>query len=314
MVKARAAGSFLGGITNNLGFVGIAIAIGALIIFREPITKAFGDFGKSITEGIGGIGSSITEGFSGLKFPELPDINFPEFPKIEFPDFSGFFTGLQEQQTNFFEQFTSFFTGDTTIPKPTKMVEDTGLLTQEEVLACKCGSTITQDAFGNVQQLCKICMGKPDEQLPSQDPSLNVPTGDLGGVFGGGLLDFLGLTPAQVFAQEKMGIIIPQDSFGIGGGPSFIGGTTTFGNNIVDTLSEVLSIFPQLTASQAADALAENTGLTANEFAQVDPDIINISSAGVDPEQIFNQASGGFSGLTPEQIAFILTGGNIQNF
>jgi len=307
MVKARAAGSFLGGITNNLGFVGIAIAIGALIIFREPIQNAFSNFGKSITEGIGGIGASITEGFSGLKFPELPEINFPEFPAL--PDFTGFFEDFSKRQESILDAFLSTFNFSTDIPKPQKMVENTGLI---DFSKCQCGATITQDAFGNVFSECKQCQ---DTALPSQDPSLNVPSGDLGGLFGGGLLDFLGLTPAQEFAISKGGIDIqPQNNFGIGGGPSFIGGSTTFGNNIVDTLSEVLNIFPNLTASQAADALAENQGLTANQFALVDPDIINISSAGVDPDQIINNSSGGFSGLTPSQIALILTGGNISNF
>jgi len=306
--KARAAGSFLGGLANNPAIVIIALVLGGLFIFKDRISEAFASLGESISGGIG----DITLPEINLPTINLPEINFPEFPAFpELPDFSGLFQQQQDFLTNFINQFNLGISPD--IPKPTKMVEDTGLLPDPSI--CQCGSTITQDAFGNVQQLCKPCAAQ-DTSLPSQDPSLNVPSGDLGGLFGGGLLDFLGLTPAQEFAiQSQGGInITPQDNFGIGGGPSFIGGTTTFGNNIVDTLSEVLAIFPQLTASQAADALAENTGLTANQFALVDPDIINISSAGIDPDQIILNASGGFSGLTPEQIAFILTGGNIQNF
>jgi len=298
--KARAAGSFLGGLANNPAIVIIALVLGGLFIFKDRISEAFASFGESI-------------GNVDIQLPDitLPDITLPDITIPDFPDFSGLFQQQQDFFTNLINQFNFGLTPD--IPKPTKMVEDTGLLPDPSI--CQCGSTITQDAFGNVQQLCKPCQ-ETDTSLPSQDPSLNVPdTGDLGGLFGGGLLDFLGLTPAQGFALEKQGIDINQfNNFGIGGGPSFMGGTTTFGNNIVDTLSEVLNIFPNLTASQAADALAENQGLTANQFALVDPDIINISSAGVDPDQIILNASGGFSGLTPEQIAFILTGGNIQNF
>jgi len=314
----RGAGAGVGTALSSpfgLGLLGVGAIIILLVIFRKDIGKFFE--GLKFPE----LPSFPDIKFPDINFPEfpkLPDINFPEFPALpELPDFSGLFEGFQQQQTNFLQGITDLFGGGA-IPKPTKMVEDTGLLSQEDALACKCGSTITQDAFGNVQQLCKICMGKPDEQLPSQDPALNVPLteGFVGGI-GGGLLDFLGLTPAQEFAQSKGGFDVPfNDPLGIGGGGSFIGGTTTFGDdsNIVDTLSEVLNIFPNLTASQAADALAQNVGLTPNQFAQTDPDIINISSAGIDPEQIFNQASGGFSGLTPEQIANILTGGNIQNF
>lgn len=73
-------------------------------------------------------------------------------------------------------------------------------------------------------------------------------------------------------------IVVPEeDPFGIGGGPSFEGGTTVFGGGIVDTLSEVLAVFPSLTASQARDVLEEFPDLTQAEFRQLDPDIINIS-------------------------------------
>jgi len=304
MAKAKAAGSFIGGLFNNPTFL-ILGALGVILLFFQgDIRKAFANLGK-------------------IEIPpiELPTINLPtiNLPEIKFPalpDFTGFFTGLQEQQENFFTKFINQFNLGISadIPKPTKMVEDTGLI---DFSKCQCGATVIQDAFGNVFSECKQCQ-VTDTALPSQDPSLNIPdtNGFVGGI-GGGLLDFLGLTPAQEFAISKGGFEVPKSNpFGIGGGGSFIGGTTTFGDtdNIVDTLSEVLNIFPNLTASQAADALAQNVGLTANEFAQVDPDIINISSSGFDSDQIILNASGGFSGLTPEQIAFILTGGNISNF
>jgi len=104
------------------------------------------------------------------------------------------------------------------------------------------------------------------------------------------------------------------NELGLGGG-TFQGGVTTLGDNLVDTLSEVLRAFPQLSASQASNLLADNQGLTQSEFSFVNPfGSSSLSSAGVDPDQIFNNSSGGFSGLTPEQIAQLLTGGNISNF
>jgi len=116
--------------------------------------------------------------------------------------------------------------------------------------------------------------------------------------------------PFQTIGTET-DIIVPKgDELGLGGGPSFISGVTTFGSNIVDSLSEVLNIFPNLTASQARDTLEEFQGLTASQFRLIDPDVINIT----EPEQIFNVSSGGFTGLSPEQIAKLLTGGNISNF
>jgi len=84
------------------------------------------------------------------------------------------------------------------------------------------------------------------------------------------------LTKAADVIQPQTGFDIGETSV-FGGGPSFIGGTTTFGDNLVDTLSEVLNIFPNLSASQATDALTEFGGLTGNEFAQIDPDVINIT-------------------------------------
>jgi len=123
------------------------------------------------------------------------------------------------------------------------------------------------------------------------------------------------IEPIRTILGGSNSLIVPQgDELNLGGGPSFIGGTTTFGGNLVDTLSEVLNIFPGLTASQARDALSENQGLSASEFRLINPDVINISGGGIDPPQIINNASGGFSGLNAEQISLLLTGGNINNF
>jgi len=287
--KARAAGSFLGGLANNPAIVIIALVLGGLIIFKDQISKAVGGLGAAAVEGIGDINIQLPE----IKFPEFtfPEFKFPELPEIQFPTLPTL--------PNIF--------GDDTIPQPQKMVENTGLLPDPNI--CECGSSIVQDAFGNVNQTCKSC--QQVSGIPKPDPVFE------GGIGDPNFLDFLGLTPAQMFAADKGGFVVPaSDPFGLGGGEGFIGGKTTFGDSgeIVDTLSEVLSIFPNLTASQAADALTENVGLTKNEFAQVDPDIINISSAGIDPAQIFLNASGGFSGLSAEDIVKMLTGGNISNF
>jgi len=315
--------------SSPAGFVTIAIIalVGIAIFFRKDI----GAFFEKTFEGFGKIELPDFNFPEFPKFPDFnfPDFNFPDFPEFpafpELPDFAGLFSGFQEQQESFLSnlqlQFTNLFGGGTPLPQPQQMVENTGLLSQEEVLACQCGSTVIQDAFGNIFNECKVCAAV-DTALPSQDPALNVPVlpAGSGGVFGG-VLDFLGLTPAtptpQPLDNQGIGFDVPiNDPTGLAGGGSFIGGTTTFGDqtNIVDTLSEVLAIFPQLTASQASNALFSNPNLNANDFAQITPIQPSISSAGGDPEQIINNASGGFSGLTPEQIANILTGGNISNF
>lgn len=56
----------------------------------------------------------------------------------------------------------------------------------------------------------------------------------------------------------------------------------TIQENPIDTLSEVLTAFPQLTASQASDFLSEFSGILPSELALVDPDIKNIVAAGGD--------------------------------
>jgi len=308
MAKAKAAGSFIGALFNNPTFL-ILGALGiALLFFQKDIRNAF---------------ASIGEGFGKIELPEislptinLPEINFPEFPA--FPDFSGFFTGLQESQSNFFDNLLKGFTGGE-IPKPLKMVEDTGLLTQEEVLACQCGSTITQDAFGNVQQLCKVCDNAVDAALPSQDPALNIPLteGFVGGI-GGGLLDFLGLTPAQQFVQDKIETEDLPEGF-TGGGISFIGGqiNPTPIQNL--SLSQIIDKF-NVTASQAANIKA----IASDDFGDFDFGTnlgLGLGSVVAEGEFMFrppqfetNISNPEFQGLTPEEIALRLTGGNIQNF
>jgi len=310
-VAGRGVGTGIGAaLSSPFGFG--ALALGALIIglviFRKDIGAFFGNLKLPTLPDI------TFPSLPDIKFPDFnfPDINFPDFNFPELPDFSAIFAEQQKAINDQFQDFIGNFQfpnipnpfAPQPIPQPQKMVTNTGLI---DLSQCACGSTITQDAFGNVESKCKQCAGIGN--LPQIPPASSVPSGTLA------IIDFLGLTPAQQFAAGKGGFNVPaNDPLGIGGGGSFIGGSTTFGSGIVDTLSEVLAIFPNLTASQAADALAQNVGLTKNEFAQVDPDIVNISSAGGDPDQIILNASGGFSGLTPQQIALILTGGNISNF
>jgi len=121
--------------------------------------------------------------------------------------------------------------------------------------------------------------------------------------------------PIRTTEEEGIVSVSEIDEFAIGGGPSFEGGITTFGGGIVDTLTEVLALFPDLTASQARDILSENPDLTQSEFRLLDPDVINIGTFGEVTDQDFLQASDtSLTGLTAEQISFILTGGNIINF
>jgi len=326
MAKAKAAGSFIGALFNNPTFLIIGALGITLFIFKDKISEFFG----------------------GLKFPEFPafpEINFPEFPKfpdITFPDFPDFpdftnqftdlFTGFQNQLDELFKNQASILAGQTVagqgegqmidIPPDTVIDPDTGIVTSDTP-PISTGAGATFDEFFFAQTRAGVFDTLVENLGLSPTQAQNIIQGsttiaDLQRIlFEANQGKF---TPSnQPTGLDNMGIgfDIPfNDPLGQGGGPSFIGGTTTFGDetNIIDTLSEVLNIFPNLTASQAANALFANPNLTGNQFAQITPIQPSISSAGIDPMQIINNASGGFSGLTPEQIAFILTGGNIQNF
>jgi len=255
---AKAAGGFLGGILNNPGAVilgGIAIA---LLFFSGDIRKAFGSLG---------------ENFGKIELPAitLPTINLPEinFPEINFPDFPDF---------SFLGDIFGNIGGSTNDPfnppdEPTPVDDpildsDLGPITPgtncvlmpDGTVSCDTGPQF--DVCVAFPQLCAPGAGGPPPDIPPEifDP---------GGLIGGG--------PPPIIIPDDISAQIEGPESEFGGGPSFIGGITTFGSDIVDTLSEVLNIFPGLSASQAADALASNPGLLPGEFAQIDPDIINIT-------------------------------------
>lgn len=277
MVDApKAAGSFLGGLANNPGIVIIAVVIGGLFLFRDRISGAFASVGESF----GNLGA--------IQFPDiqLPSINFPEitFPTFEFPDVAGAVGGA---------------------------VEGAGEAVGEAFGGA--GESVTDFFSGLQEQFNEFISDIPSIETPPVGDTDFTESGQAGARSdrGGETEPTLEDTFRTI---EEAGIIqvSPIDEFGIGGGPSFEGGTTTFGGGIVDTLTEVLALFPSLTSSQARDVLEENPDLTQSEFRLLDPDILNISNL-LEENQTFLNA-GEFTGLTAEEIADILTGGNISNF
>lgn len=118
-------------------------------------------------------------------------------------------------------------------------------------------------------------------------------------------------TPEDEITPIPVVSLLPTEQVFTGGGVSFEGGTIR--ENPIDTLSEVLATFPQLSASQAADFLSQFSGILPSELGGIDPDIRNISGQLSEPISLL-PASGGFSGVTPEEIFRRLVGGNISNF
>jgi len=276
--KARAAGSFLGGLANNPAIVIIALVLGGLFIFRDRISGAFADLGGSL----GDINITLPE----IQFPEFP--KFPEFPEIKLPDF----------------KLPEIFGGGG-LEKPLKMVEDTGLLADPTV--CECGSSIVQDAFGNVNQTCKPCAA------------------------GVGMNPALALEPsdAELFASQAPAPIIPVETTPIqsilpSGFEAFQVGDSGFVGAAINptpiqnlSLSQIIDMF-DVSASQAANikAIAKDDfgdfDFGTNTGGGIGSIIPSISSliGGAD----LNVSESQFEGLSAQQIANILTGGNISNF
>lgn len=217
---------------------------------------------------ISGAFASVGEGFGNIniQLPELPTFEFPSLPELPtfalpdvpdvFGDIGGAVVGAGEQTVGFFE----------------------GIQQQINDFISGIGGGEGTPMFPGA--------GTPE------DPFI-IPPG--GGGTGVSIEDELTVvfTPGQP-SPFPIEVLDPEagGEFG-GGGPSFEGGFIF--ENPIDTLSEVLAAFPQLTASQAADFLAEFSGILPSELPFIDPDITNITAptgevaGNVGPEELAEQ-------------------------
>jgi len=290
MAKARAAGSFLGGIFNNPGIVIIA-AIGlALFIFKDRISEAFGSIGQN---------------FGNIELPDinlpdinLPDINFPEFPEFpEFPDFGDFF--------DFFGGGRPVHDDDHEHADLPPDVEDTGLLTPEERARCECGTNVIQDIQGDVSETCiSPCTPEEgDDDFIGPTQCVDFPVIGVGMInsctgvitpFGEG--GFVGPPepPEEPEPDEPFEPPVELPEGFEGGGPSFEGGQIFEGSDSgCNDLTCVLFWNPTFTASQAANRLAEIQGTfgdfdfgtnTGSGFGPGDDQTGSIVTGGATPE------------------------------
>jgi len=273
----------------GLGTLGVVALLGGLIIFRDRISSFFAGIPAAAAAGLGDINIQLPE----IKFPEikLPEINFPDITLPSFPTIL---------PPNFF--------GGGELEQPQKMVEDTGLLPDPTV--CECGSSIVQDAFGNVNQVCKQCEGPISNTFPQgMDPALLLEPSDAE-LFASQAPT---LTPAQEFVSN-----LPQgfEAFQTEGS-SFVGAqiNPTPIQNL--SLSQIIDQFG-VTASQAANIQA----IAADDFGDFDfgtntgggiGSIIPTISSLIGGSTL-NVSQSEFEGLSAQEIANILTGGNISNF
>jgi len=311
---ARAGGSFLGGIANNPGIVIIGLVLGGLFIFKDKISEAF----ASVGEGFGNIDIQLPE----IKLPEITFPDFPKFPDITFPDFTSIFSGFQKQIEDISGQVFDLqgalgaFGADTTITKegviegspPTidlKTGDDLSTLFGE--LRPKVFDTLINlgfepaEAFGFLKNVTTI------EGLNQVLQSVNS--------FGQISMIDIEEPPGQQPVVQPSVIDQPVSSFltdsiqkFLGGGVGFVGGSI-FETPIENlSLSQIIDKFG-VTASQAANILAT----AKDDFGDFDFGT-NIGGLNLPGLSGLNVSDPQFQGLTAEQIALQLTGGNIQNF
>jgi len=326
MVKARKiaakggriAGSGTGGFLTGLfstpagiGAIGIFVILALVVIFREQIGKALGNFGK--------IEFPPFPEFPKIEFPEFPDINieFPEFPEINItlPDF-----GLG---------------GDEELQPPPEGEEETeglGVVTTpegcfvNELGQIECPTPPTFDVCTVAPELCEP---EPEIEppLPSQDPAENVPDicVDIPNPLAGGLVNTCTgeVTPFTPPTQPPPQPIQELPEGFEGGGVSFEGGAI-FATPIENlSLGQIIDKFMQLGFSISASQAA-NIRFIAQESDTSDFDFGTNTGGGIG--SLFqtvgfstilpsiNVSEDQFQGLSSLEIAELLTGGNISNF
>jgi len=288
LVKARSIGTGIGAFFNNPGVLilgGLAIA---LLFFQKDIRGAFGSLGQGISQGIGGLGNiDIT----------LPEFNFPDitFPNITFPSFD--ISNIFPSQEQFPEAVLTPEGEVATLPlsQPGEGLPnpaDQPTNPTEVDIALSEGATPSEiaDLIG----------------LPSIDPNLFQPPGALTPTPAGpdvftpagiNIGPFLGLEPTGGLPEISDAPLVTSQ-LNLGQEQPF-----TLAPLGAQTLTSIINEF-DVTASQAAN-------------------IKFISQQGGDPFATPENIFGGnppavsdpmFQGLTPEEIALQLTGGNISNF
>jgi len=243
-----------------------------------------------------GIGQSL----EGFKFPE---ITIPSFPEITFPSFPDINITLPP-----------IFGGPPGEPLPGEVTDgevEPGVLPTEPFGDIQIPAGCTVDNLGRVScptpptfDVCSIfpdlCPGEeiPLEPRPQPPPVPSV----------GGSLEVV-FTPAPTPPPP---IVVAPGIEGefVGGGPSFEGGTI-FETPICNlSLSQIIDQGLASSASQAASIRAEACGFTPDEEEFLTPSVITPEGTfpgGGGPPAVSDPA---FEGLTPEQIAAIITGGS----
>ena len=237
------------GILRDVAIIGGLI--GATILFRERIGQAFAETGEVLGSGIGGAFesflSSLTGGPPTVRDPtQAPFTIDPTAAGALTPEQVAGATAIRQTETGVFVDSQQVAT---IIPQPSLIDTIGGFL----------GGLIPS-----------IPTAEAVEAPPIQGPIAPLPVERP--------LTLAEIAPSIMEPVPTPTVIsqLPDSQVFVGAGPSFIGGVVR--ENPIDTLSEVLAAFPQLTASQAADFLSEFSGILPSQVGLIDPDIRNITA------------------------------------
>ncbi|GEM_PF-6698505 len=286
------------------------------VVDYENATDTNNDPYKFNPEGVIGYGYTGLNGGKGL--PDTPEnrkileaflLGMKLDPNVTFDQGGDSTNKVDEKNNNGYELFPNAYADDTSLSPFDATGKPTGLIA---------GAVYVQ-GFGymNPQQY-KEYQKKQEEKTNSQSQGViyvDSKSLDIHNQTKNSINSTSTNTTIDTKSKQKSKYTDPT-SFTIDGGRftnslGFVGGKTTFGDNIVDTLSEVLKLNPKLTAGQAQDALRQYKGLTPEQFLKVDSDVKNLSNAGKEkiPDVRLN-ARGvkgkDLSGLSPEEISSLL--------
>jgi len=281
---SKKAGQFAGGFFNNPGTLALgALAIG-LIFFAKPITNF------------------LQNAVDNFKLPSLPDINFPDF-NLDFPDIN--FPDIKFPDFNFPD--FSFDFGD-----PLKAIQDSiDAITKDFENPLDPGRTPEEQPEIDVIPDFSGRGTRPD---PTPDP---LPPEVLNDPFFGDA-ELIRIQNEQEFrrrqdpiAEVMKNVQTAIDQTFKGGGVSFIGGSVSEIPLERLSLGQIIDRF-DVSASKASSLRQEAIGFSPEEQAFLDLGRETNPFGIIDnTPQTSNQA---FEGLTPQEIALRLTGGNINNF
>jgi len=297
----RGAGGFLGGLLNNPAVVILGALAVVFVFFGSDIRKAFASFGENI--------GKVELPAVTLPTINFPDIKFPDFD-FKFPDFDFKFPEFDFKFPEFDFKFPDFFNQQDQLPSDVEIFgqeltpeQQEEIRRRAEILEMGGGAAGVAQEFPVISDPTKFLppdRATVEELFPDQPVNLT----DFVNRFAGRERD-LSIPAAPSIAES---IIAPFQ----GGGVSFEGG------QIFETPIERLSLGQIIdqglagSASEAASLRAEAIGFSDEEtaFLEQGQEISPLGDIASAP-QVSDPM---FEGLSAQEIALRLTGGNISNF